>query len=181
MFVLLLAAVITGSLFTATAATAGPGAGFAPGTNVQFWYTNTGLTTQYLQQLTIDGKIYDFTLGNNTIQEYFYNSADGNYVISVHPQFFGTVIPPDYDEQDYARYIMNITEILVYDTTSSTYVDCFAEGIGIIPVSYALPSPTNPLYLQCMVFSTIADVTTGAKSVAAWNGKPIYLEIPADL
>jgi hypothetical protein len=29
-----------------------------------------------------------------------------------------------------------------------------------------------------MVYSTIADVKTGAKSDAAWNGKPIYLEIP---
>lgn len=175
MFVLLLAAVAAASLFTAPANAAFP---WIPTVNAQFWYTNTAGTTEYPQQLTINGTTYNFTLGRNTIQEYFYDNDAGNYVISAHPQFFGTATPLNYDDQVYAYYIMNITNILVYDTSTSTYVDCFEDGIGIIPTKYALPSPSNPAYLQCMVYSTIADVRTGAKSAAAWNGKPIYLLLP---
>ena len=180
MFVLLLAAVIAASVFTASAsaASADPGVGLAPGINAQFWFTDTGLTTQYPQKLTINGAIYNFTLGNNTIQEYWYNSATKTYVVSAHPQFFGTAIPIDYDEQANAYYIMNITEILVHDTSTDTYVDCFDKGVAIIPAEYAQENPDEELYLECLVYSTIVDVRTGAESDADWNGVTVYLQIP---
>jgi hypothetical protein len=176
---LAIAVIMAVSILSLSASASGSSVGLAPPVNSQLWYTNTTFTTQFPQNLLIGTTTYNFTLGNNTIQEYFYDSASSNYVVSVHPQFFGTAVPLDYDDQTNAYYIMNITEILVYDSEATTYVDCFSDGVAVISAKLALPSPSTPVYLQCMVYSTIVDVRTGATQPAAWNGKVVYLQIPA--
>ncbi|MDR2359767.1 MAG: hypothetical protein LBD85_00585 [Oscillospiraceae bacterium] len=160
-----------------------PEVGWAPGENAQFWYTDPELDVQYPQTLAIESTPYNFTLGNNTIQEYFYDSDNDNFVASLHPQYFGTAVPIDYDDQDDAYYIMNITSILVYNSKAAqhSYVECLSRGVAVIPRAYALPSLTSPRYFQCMVFATITDIRTGVQFDADWNGKVIYLEIPGAL
>jgi hypothetical protein len=157
------------------------GDGLAPGTNAQFWYMNPALNVQFPQSLPIGSATYNYTLGNNTIQEYFRDRTAGTYVVSFHPQFFGTTNPPNYDDQNYAYYIMNITAFLVYDKESS-YVDCFSNGVAVIPEAYVInDEEENTTYFRCMVYSIIIDVRTGAQIDAKWNGKVIFLQIPAGL
>lgn len=195
-FILLLALVMgvsAASLFSVTEVEAAytgytggrvvPGEGFAPGTNAQFWFTKDTFVVsddEYPQQLTIGTTTYDFKLGRNTIQEYF--KTGDNYVITLHPQFFGTLTPPNYDDQTYAYYVMNITDIFVLDpATSSDFYQCYTNGIGIIPAKYALTNPEGVKYLICTVNGSIADVRTGTQIAPAWNGKEIYLQIPTGL
>ena len=194
-FILLLALVMgvsAASLFSVTEVEAAytgytggrvvPGEGLAPGTNAQFWFKYDTLVEsddEYPQQLTIGTTTYDFKLGRNTIQEYFHTGT--NYVITLHPQFFGTKLPINYDDQTYAYYVMNITDIFVRDpATSADYYDCYTNGIGIIPDKYVVTDPiTYAKYLICAVNGSIADVRTGTQIAPAWNGKDIYLKVPS--
>jgi hypothetical protein len=186
---LILAVVMTVSAFALSAYANGglsadaPEVGWAPGENAQFWYTNTALDVEFMQELTISGTLEMLPSGRNTIQEYVHiNNASGNfYAITTHPQYYGTT--QDYDDQVDAQYVMQITGLYVWDKVANGYVDCFATDFGIIPAKYAVAEPTeeDPGYFQCAVFAKIMNLETGAVFDADWNDSKIYLEIPAGL
>jgi hypothetical protein len=161
------------------------GDGYAPGTNAQFWYSDAGLSAEFAQRLIISGVAETRPLGRNTIQEYIHinNGNDDFYAITTHPQYFGTAYPYDYDDQIYAKYVLEITGLYVWDDEENGYVDCFETGFGIIPTEYAieLPTATDPGYFQVEVYAKIINLDTGAVFNADWNGAVAYLEIPAGL
>jgi hypothetical protein len=178
---LAIAIVMAVSIFALSASAASPEVGFAPGTNAQFWFKYDTLDPdydQYPQELTIDDEPYEFTLGNNTIQEYVFKGS--YYVITTHPQYFGTTY--DYDDQNNAEYVMNFRDILVYNPQTQRYDEnCFEDGFLTVPAGYAvLDEDDNPIYLQCMVYSIIEDIndTPPIPFEADWNGSVVYLAIP---
>ena len=181
--ILALAVAMTAGLFAASANAAAPG--YAPGVNAKFWWTNTGLTAEFLLRIQFNGSTITEQLptGENTIQEYFRvgSRSDGFYVITTHPQYFG----PDenYDDQEDAQYVLTITGLYVWSQSENRYVDCFGTGFGVIPATYALVPSTSATrgYFKCEVFAQIMNLNTGVPFAADWNGQEIYLEIPAGL
>jgi hypothetical protein len=185
MLALIISVAMSVSLFTLPVnAAADDGVGISP--NTQLWYTDTEFVGEYEQTLDIDfgGGVATptvFTLGDNTIQKFILDSIDGvpTYVISAHPQYFGTSSPPNYDDEATAQYIMHIDDILVLNPITGKYEKCFANGIARIPAMYALPK-ADPTYLQCVVYSSILNDDTGLEFDAAWNGAIMYLQIATD-
>ena len=180
LFALVLVAMmlVSVSALSVSAATADPGVGIPP--NTQLWYEDTDLTVEYPQELDIeeDGVTspWDFTLGNNTIQKFVQVGTE--YLFTPHPQYFGPTY--NYDDEDTAQYVMEIRNILVYNPTNGRYEEGYDQGIYKFPVASTQYNRDGDPYLEALVYSSIVDVDTEEVFDAAWNGDTVYLKIQLD-
>jgi hypothetical protein len=176
---LVLALAMAFSVMAVSAYAASDGVGVP--TNTQLWYADTSLFDQYTQTLDIKNNLglivsTEFDLGVNTIQRFVLDGS--TYILATHPQYFA--LSKDYDDQANAQYIMEIRTILVLNPATGRYEECYADGFAEIPAAYALPSQANPSYFQCIIYSSILNVSTGEIFDADWNGAVVYLEIDTD-
>jgi hypothetical protein len=179
LFALVLAVMMSVSVFAVSASAASPGVGVYP--NTQLWFEDTAFTSEYPQILDIDDgsevEPWDFTLGDNTIQKFVQDGSD--YVITTHPQYFGTTY--NYDDEANAQYVMNIRNILVYNPTNGRYEEGGHDGgFYIFPTASKQYNAEHEPYLECLVYSSIINIETEEVIDAAWNGDTIYLKIALD-
>jgi hypothetical protein len=177
-FALALVMALSMCVVSASAATTDGDVGIEP--NTQLWYTDNEFKGQYTQILNISSggvvSPWQFDLGVNTIQKFIIDER-GNYSITAHPQYFGPSANP-YDDEVNAQYVMNITDMEVYN--GSGYVRVFSAGAAIVPTAWTQTNLEGEPYLQCKVYSTIYDIETEEYFDADWNGDVVYLQVQLD-
>jgi hypothetical protein len=141
-FVLLLAAVLAAGVGISSASAAG-GPPVKP-----YWFQGIDAQGQFVGQTDADTQ--------NSAQYVIYDSNNGNFIITFHPNY-----DPDGDNPDTADFTTVISVIQVFNGT--TYEDCSVAGAFVVPDAYLLYTPVANLpYLQFNVTFTKYDNTTGA-------------------
>jgi hypothetical protein len=118
-----------------------------------------------------DGALADAPFfGQNTVQDYI---SEDRHVLILHPEFY-----PEPDEPETAVVSTAITDFLVYDLNTDSYVSCLRGTIAFVPAEYTQETDAGARFLQFRVsFDMFSENLEETIETIYWEDA--YFKIPS--